>query len=95
MLLVHTVQVCGEKQGINVIKEREKNHDESRMPGHQTKTHHHHTDERQCGFIFVLEMLQLPTSAVLERKNAERWESAYYYSSSKLRLEQYLLIQSL
>lgn len=84
-----------EKQHINVIKDRKKNTDESRMPGHQTKAHHHHNDERQCGFIFVLEMLQLPAGAVLERKKAERWESAYYYSSSKLRLEQYLLIQSL
>lgn len=39
------------------------------MPGHQTKTHHHHTDERHCGLVFVLEMLQLPAGAVLEKKS--------------------------
>lgn len=39
------------------------------MPGHQTKTHHHHTDEHQCGLIFVLEMLQLPAGADLEKKS--------------------------
>lgn len=58
----------GEQQGNNVTEEWEQNNNESRMPGHQSKTHHHHTDEHQCRLIFVLEMLQRSAGAVLEKK---------------------------